>query len=72
MKVKTRHHLFSMSGITARLLILMSRVTPEPADLVVAASFGIVEMLGVKRYWKILGPALKAQLREQLKLRKGK
>jgi hypothetical protein len=71
-KVKTRHKLFSMSGVTARVLILMSRVTPEPVDLIIAASFGIVEVLGVKRFWKVLGPAVKAQLKQQFGLTKEK
>jgi hypothetical protein len=69
-KLKTRHKFFSMSGVAARILILMSKASPEPLDLVVAASFGIVEVLGVKRFWKVLGPAFKAQLKQQLTGRK--
>lgn len=66
-KVTTRYKFFSINGLTARVLILMSKITPEPADVIVAACFGIVEMLGVKRLWKILGPALKQQLKQQFR-----
>jgi hypothetical protein len=66
-KVKTRWKFFTLSGITARLLIAISGVAPEPADVAIAVAFGIVEMLGVKRLFKILGPAIKAQIKQQLR-----
>lgn len=68
--VTTRHKWHSMSGIIARLLILTGKAVPEPVDVVFAAAFGIVEVLGARRFWKILGPMLKAQLKEQFKLRR--
>ena len=67
MSVRTRHKLFSVSGVVARVLIAASKVSPEPVDLLVAASFGVVEVLGAKRLWKVVGPALKKQLKEMIR-----
>lgn len=63
--MNTRHPLFSASGLLTRALLLAVRITPEPTDALVAAAFGIVELLGARRLWKILGPAIKQQLKEQ-------
>ena len=72
MKVKTRYKFFSINGLTTRMLLLIGKAAPEPVDLVVAACYGIVEVLGAKRLCKILGPALKQQLKDRLReLRKG-
>lgn len=60
---KTSHSFLSTSGIVNRILLLLIRVTPEPTDIIVAGAFGVVELLGAKRLWKILLPALKQQLR---------
>jgi hypothetical protein len=60
--VRTRYSFFSLNGLAARILIAASRISPEPVDIAVAVAFGIVEMLGVKRLMKILGPAVKAQI----------
>jgi hypothetical protein len=70
-KVGTRHKWYSLSGIAVRIILLAGKAVPEPADIAFAAAYGIIEVLGVRRFWKILGPMLKAQLKEQLKLRRG-
>lgn len=69
-KVRTRHKWYSVSGMAVRLLLFTGKHVPEPADIAFAAAYGIVEVLGAKRLWKILGPMLKTQLREQFKLRR--
>lgn len=61
--VKTRYKFFTVNGLVARALILGSKISPQPTDTVVAVAYGIVEMLGYKRLLKILGPAIKAQLK---------
>ena len=62
-KITTRHKVFSLSGILTRFLILLVRITPPPTDVAVAVAFGITEMLGARRLLKILGPAIKTQLK---------
>ena len=69
-KVGTRHKWYSLSGVVTRLLILSGKAAPEPLDIAFAAAYGIVEVLGARRFWKILGPMLKAQMKEQLGLRR--
>lgn len=67
MTVKTRHPWFSMSGLVARALLTAVKIMPEPADLVIAAAFGVVEVLGVKRLWKTVKPVLIKTIKEQFR-----
>lgn len=62
-RVRTRYNFFSINGIFARSIILLSKFAVPPTDIAVAVAFGIVEMLGYKRFLKILGPAIKAQFK---------
>ena len=67
MTARTSHKFFTASGITARLLIFAASKLKEPNDMIAAAAFGIVELLGAKRFYRILGKAVKHQVKEQLR-----
>ena len=67
MTAKSQHSFFSTSGVVARVFIFAAKISPQPVDLVMAAGFGITEILGAKRLWKVLAPALKKQFAEQVK-----
>lgn len=63
-RVRTRHNFFTLSGITARALLFSVRYAKEPYDMLLAGSYGVVEILGAKRYFKILSKAVRHQLKE--------
>ena len=66
MKATSRHSIFTIDGFLARCFIVALRVTPQPTDLVIAACFGVVELLGAKRLGKLFYAALRKQLKEQI------
>lgn len=65
-RARSTHGFLTLSGLTARALLLAVRHVPEPTDIVLAAAYGMVELLGARRFYKILGKAIRTQIRSQL------
>lgn len=58
----SKHSRFSATGLLARFFELAVKIAPYDAQLIPAAMYGVVELLGAKRFWLIIWPIIQQKL----------